>query len=281
MRPVMIGLCLTAITALTGVWLSLNTPADADAVPMEWAQLDQEFLYAPHILSVATADQISTPRIANPSELTSTIDQKAYLKHLVSRITAGTHSDEERVVRWVRWLQDYFAHSAKPPLDLDGQAVYAPLWLLKYRYAHCGQTNRLVVDGLAAIGIRGRLLQLRNHVAAEAYYAGDWHYLDADLLDFGNFVRDAAGDIPSAREIMANPSMVDSTPALQEARLYPPHRPANPLAPVTALRHVFTPWRDPSNGLTTPYVWIKTATPEEERNVYYGWNYYRAEQSLN
>lgn len=279
---------MKAIAILAAVTVAATSafalmPTGASSAARE--EIDKKILHAPHILQIATTEMLAEQHRVPLKDLDAQYDRREFLRYLVQRVTAGARSDEERAIVWTRWLQSYFAHPYVAPLDEEGMAIFDPIWLLQHRVAHCGQTNRLVVDGLNLIGIKGRVLQLRNHVAAEAYFDGAWHFLDADLLDFGSFVRGPDGTIPSALEIAADRSLLDRVISMKEAASYPPHRPesASPASPSSTespehmLRHTFIPWKDPGSGLTTPFTWTKTATARQEQNAYYGWNHYRAE----
>jgi hypothetical protein len=89
--------------------------------------------------------------------------------------------------------------------------------LLRNRFAHCGQTNRILVDGLSAIGYETRLVQFVAHVGAEVYFDGGWRYIDADIFDFGTFVRKKDGTLASGAEITADLTLLDAIEPLAEA----------------------------------------------------------------
>lgn len=196
------------------------------------------------------------------------VDRREYLENVVRSVTSGT--DREKVIQWVTWLQNHFAHPQKPPIYENGIAIYDPVWLIENQLAHCGQVNRLVVDGLNLIGIKSRLIQLNNHVAAEAYFDGKWRFLDADILSFGEFVM-KDGEIVSTMEIVNNPELLNATNPLLENTFYPdPRLTGNEMA---TYKETFSTGHYPDFP-ETPFVWKKTATPEQEQNIYYGWNYY-------
>lgn len=159
-------------------------------------------------------------------------------------------------------MQDRIAHPKWAPLLDNGQAIYDPYWILKNQIAHCGQTNRVVVDGLNAAGFKARVVQLKSHVAAEVWLDGAWRFLDADWLDLGQFVRREDGSIPSADEIHKNPKLLSGLMPGLEFKLYP--------------IDVMPPGAEPYDVMLSvkPYYYVKTATPEQEKNEYFGWNYY-------
>jgi hypothetical protein len=47
-----------------------------------------------------------------------------------------------------------------------------------------------------------------------------------------------------------------------------------------AFEKLFEPWTDPTTGLSTPFAYVKTATPDQEHNKYFGGNYCRAERLI-
>ncbi len=182
---------------------------------------------------------------------------------LFSQITIGLQTDQLRIEAWVRYLQDRIIHPKYPPIFENGQAIYDPYWILKNQLAHCGQTNRVVVDGLSAAGYKTRVVQLKGHVGAEVWFDSSWHFLDADWLNLGQFVRRRGGGIPSAEEIYLNPKLLLGLKPGMEFKLYPID-----VLPegIYSYDETFT---------TKPYYYYKTATPAQEKNEYYGWNYYK------
>ena len=136
----------------------------------------------------------------------------------------------------------------------NGQAIYDPYWILKNRLGQCGQANRTVVDGLDAVGFKGRLVQLEGHVVAEVWLNGAWRILDAFLSDLGNYARYEEGTIASAEEIYRNPKLV------ARGRFRKRHAPG-----FKSYSVMFS---------VKPYYYYKTATRRQEKNEYYGWNYY-------
>lgn len=219
-------------------------------------------LFAFFALTAADYPPLVGQIVVSAAEL-ETPSRRAILKDLFER-QAGTGADQERVERFVAFLQAEIFHPINPPIDEDGTAVYDPVWILNNRLGQCGQTNRVLVDALDAAGYRSRLIQLNGHVAAEAFFDGGWHYLDADGLSEGDVIRKADGTIPSAADIITNPSLIDHIEAYREVSAYP-------------VRTVRRDFRYADAFKSRPYAYVKTATPEDERNHYYGWNRYRAE----
>lgn len=212
--------------------------------------------------TVLTRDAL-TRRISLPiTDIDLTIDRRYLLAELFSKVSSGYTSQESQVLAWVRYLQDRLAHPKTAPLHDNGQAIYDPLWILLNRVAHCGQTNRVLVDGLSAAGFEARVVQLKAHVAAEVWIDRAWRFLDADWLNLGQLVRRPDGTLPSAEEIHANPSLLDSVKPDLEFRLYP----SESVDEMPPYEDMFA---------TKPYYYVKTATMKQERNAYYGWNFYK------
>jgi hypothetical protein len=209
----------------------------------------------------------------SPADIDLTIDRRQVLRELFEKVAAGT-TTAERVEAWVRYLQDHIAHPAYPPMHDDRVMVTDPVWILEEQIGQCGQTNRVLVDGLAAAGIPARIVQLAAHVAAEAFYDGQWHFLDADWLNFGQFVRKEDGSIPSTAEIYEKPELLSSVVEDLEFDLYGvPVRHPEYIEPYVAMFR-----RVRLGAYVTPFYVVKTATPEQERTDFkFGWDFYRVE----
>ena len=212
---------------------------------------------------VLSSSSLLKPVTLAISKIDTSLNRRDILKQLFAHVTSQETNDIKRVEAWVRYLQDRIAHPKHAPLHKNGQAIYDPLWIIKNRLGHCGQTNRVLVDGLAAVGIKARLVQLKAHVAAEAWLDGQWRFLDADWLNLGQFVRHKDGSIPSANEIHLNPSLLKGLRPGLEFRMY--------------VVDVWNKQTEPYARMfsTQPFYYIKTATNKQEKNPYYGWNYYQ------
>lgn len=132
-----------------------------------------------------------------------------WLRAVAELVTSGCASDLDIGLRWTTWLQQVTCHSCYPPVDEENQMVFHPKVLLSDRRMQCGQSARLVVDGLTALGIRSRLLQLNGHVAAEFFSGGGWVYSEADILGGGEFVRDQSGRPVGVEEIIDAPEILE------------------------------------------------------------------------
>jgi hypothetical protein len=220
------------------------------------------------------------PIVVPNSELNTSAPRRERLRSLFQRITASAITDQQKVEAFVFYIQDQIYHPFSTPVDENGTAIYDPLWILDHRVGQCGQTNRVLVDAFEAAGFEARLIQLNGHVAAEVYFDKAWHYVDADGLSFHRMIKDEGGRIPSALEIYERPQLVSGLISNEETRKYPRTILAAEgmpdISPPFPYENVFIPWTDPTTGLSIPFAYVKTATPEQESNTYYGWNYYRS-----
>ena len=181
------------------------------------------------------------------------------LEHVFEKATASADTDEARVRAWAAFLHRRFEYPPLPPIDDRGEGFFDPLWLLQNGLAHCGQINRVLVDGLEEAGIRARLIQLHNHVAAEVFLDGRWRFIDAYALADGQMVRTATGELASTLDIHQDPSLLKSvTPAIDPA-----------VYAATFRLHTY------GTGMSTPYVIRKEASWWQLDRRYYGWNRYK------
>lgn len=133
-----------------------------------------------------------------------------WLRSVVKSVTSGQSTDADVGMRWTTWLQNVTCHSCYPPIDEQGQMITHPMILLQDRRMHCGQSARLIVDGLSAVGIHARLLQLNGHVAAEFFSGSEWILAEADILGHGQFVRDDTGSLAGLDAIQRHPEILKS-----------------------------------------------------------------------
>lgn len=219
------------------------------------------------------------------SDFETPLNRTKFLKYVFAIVTAGYKTDEDKIAAWVHYLEDRTAGPLYTPIMSNGQMISDPYWILKHRLGQCGQINRVVVDGLAAAGYTARLVQLDGHVAAEGFFDGRWHFLDADILSFGEIVHTPTGEIPSAEKIYENPKLLNSVHPYIGFRLDP--LVLNNLISLSLLDPNMklattsngAPDSDKNNYKNTfkdrPTYIYKTATAQQEKDVTYGWNYYR------
>jgi hypothetical protein len=240
------------------------------------------------VVSLPSTEQIVAERgaqIVLPlSALVYNCDAAEWLKAVVTFVTRNDTSGLEKGMTWTTWIQNTIIHSCLPPIDEQLQAIYHPVYLLQDRRMHCGQNNRLVVDGLIAIGIPARLLQMHGHVGAEFFADGRWIFAETDILNRGQFLRDNKGQVVGIDEVTKDNSILRSVTPYQETScsfLLDPKQRANIIDFAENFRNwtsVFdgVTYGDSSRGsLSTPFVIKKTATAEQlAASHYYGWNYY-------
>ena len=261
--PAFAAALLTTLILGLGVYSAQLRPLEQAKSAGYSADLVADLLDTRHAATVLPASAYTIAIILPAASIDLTTDRRELLRVLFTAVTNDKSDDQAKVESWVRYLQDRIAHPQHAPLLDNGQAIYDPLWILKNRIAHCGQTNRLIVDGLSAAGFKARVVQLKAHVAAEVWIDAQWRYLDADWLNLGQFVRRKDGTIPSAQDIFKDRSLLDGLQPGAEFKLYPVS--------------VLAPDHQPYAEMFTvkPYYYVKTATPAEEKNLYYGWNYYQ------
>jgi hypothetical protein len=261
------------IAAFAGVILWTAGADRPDPPPREAAALISRLTDREHVLVRIDRSRLLEKTIVPAHEINLDIDRREVLRQLFQRVAVGATTGE-RVEAWVRYLQDRIAHPVWPPMHSETVMLTDPIWILENRLGQCGQTNRVLVDGLLAAGIPARVVQLAAHVAAEAYYDGQWRFLDADWLNFGQFIRKRDGTIASTAEIYEEPELLRHVDADREFDLYGVkvtddeyHQPY-----ATMFRRVKL------GGYETPYYLVKTATPQQERDqLTFGWDHYEVE----
>ena len=206
-------------------------------------------------------------RIARQADILQYDQRRALLQAIVARVVRPQAAPIEQAMTWTRFLQVRLGHPPLVPLLENGQAVYDPIWLLSYGQAHCGQANRLVIDGLETLGIAGRLVQVRGHTIAEASIGGRWLALDANALSGGEFYRDAAGNLLSVAAMARDPAVLQGL-----------HLGAKAEAQMVVGINDDMSGSASALWFSQPLIYYtKTAPVEALDNVYYGWNYYRVQ----
>ncbi len=228
------------------------------------ACLVRKLSYNPGPRPLLTPEIARLRRIAGEQEILRFDQRRALLQRIVARVVAGQAAPLDQAMAWTKFLQDRLGHPPLVPLLDNGQAVYDPIWLLRYGQAHCGQANRVLIDGLETLGIAGRLVQVRGHTIAEAKIDGGWVALDANALSDGQFYRDRSGKLLSVAALWRDPSLLQGLKIGQKAEA-----------------QMIVGINDDMSGSASA-LWFsqpltyytKTAPTSELDNVYYGWNYY-------
>jgi hypothetical protein len=217
-----------------------------------------------------TAHDLISPIVVADDELSQSGERRVLLRAFFEKLSVGHSSDQEKIIRLTSFLQDYMLHPLKAPVDKDGIAIYDPVWLVNHRLGQCGQTNRLLADILSAAGYNTRIVQLNGHQVAEVSYGHGWHMLDADAIDGGKVVVNRRGSIASVAEIIEDLSLLDGIVAYAEMKDYPVYALQAPFSIKSAFKRVY----NQTSKMETPFVYVKTATMEQESDKYYGWIHY-------
>ena len=194
------------------------------------------------------------------------VDRRRVLAGIFHKIVGEEKDHTRRHELVLDFLAKGIFHSLETqPLNRDGSMVYDPIVLLEFHSMMCGNINRIACDLFSCIGYKARAVQLSGHVIGEIYYDSTWHYFDADTVLNANSIVKINGVIPDTKTLSKNPHLLDKNDIYQES--YFNHSMAwSPFYPGV---YVF---RFKSGEY--PLYYVKTATPIQELNEYYGWNYY-------
>jgi hypothetical protein len=206
-------------------------------------------------------------RLAKTTKSLQGVNRHSALNHIFNEITNGAKNNTERHLLVLKFLQRSSLHNLIQPIYPDKTGVFDPLVLLELSEMRCGQVSRVAIDLFASKGIKGRLVQVKNHVLAELFYDDSWHFFDADLLGGDQMIFNSQGEIPSIVELSQYPYAVDAIPYSQES-IVSPYRKEYTSYPYASYFYFNY---DPSLSL----YYEKTATEQEEQNTIYGWNFYK------
>jgi len=135
-------------------------------------------------------------RLAKTTKSLQGVDRHSALNHIFNEITNGAKNNTERHLLVLKFLQRSSLHNLIQPIYPDKTGVFDPLVLLELSEMRCGQVSRVAIDLFASKGIKGRLVQVKNHVLAELFYDDSWHFFDADLLGGDQMIFNSQGEIP-------------------------------------------------------------------------------------
>jgi len=149
------------------------------------------------------------------------IDRRTALKYIFDTVTRNAHTDKEKHIAVLRFLQKASYHNIFPPIDPSGSSVNDPLVVLELGEMWCADVARVAVDLFSSAGYKGRIVQLSEHQVAEIFYDNDWHYFDADVFSGGDILFMPDGTIPSVDELSRydNKIKLDSMPTYYEANI--------------------------------------------------------------
>jgi hypothetical protein len=161
---------------------------------------------------------------------------------------------------------------------VTGQQMYNPIRLLMDGISQCGQTARLVVDGLNAIGIPARVLQLKGHVSAEFFAGNRWVFAEADILGERENMRNANGNLVSIEDIQENKNLLKAVVPMPTQGPNCQHILERDwrIEADSDWVEAFEPITYPQSSLTTPYV-IRKTSKNPQNSIYFGWDSYQFE----
>lgn len=204
------------------------------------------------------------------------VDRKVVLRKIFSIATMGAVSETEKHLKLLKFLQKAAFHNNwMQPMYPDGSTTYDPLVLLELGEMRCGHVARIAVAIYSAAGYPGRIVQVGAHQLAEVFYEGEWHYFDADPFGGGQAILRNDGTIPSMRELSTTPAIIDSL--LHNFELGDEGHSRTGSRPYIsffyfssrAFKHF-----PPGSDKRIRY-YEKTATAEQEKNRFYGWDRWR------
>jgi hypothetical protein len=219
---------------------------------------------------IKNISQYQSQTVLSDNELIIQCDQKVFLKKLFHEVTKNEQTEMGKIKSWAIFLQKRLYHSCYPPVGSNSQAIYNPIWILKNQGVHCGQAARLTVDGFLAAGFKARLIQLNSHVVAEVWASDKYRMIDVDALDVAGFIYNSHGEIASVDDIFKNTGLVQSLHAYNKQKHYLNCTTAPPLPELYS--DFFS--KQTYGAFTTPFIYEKTSSPSQMKNIYYGWNYY-------
>ena len=194
------------------------------------------------------------------------VNRRQVLEHIFKEVTKGAKNNTERHIAILKFLQKSSFHGKYlQPMYPDKTTVVDPLVLLELSEMRCGHVARIAVDLFEAGGMKGRLVQVAEHIFAEIFYDNLWHYFDGDLLAGGQTVLNEKRQIPSVIELSKNPYLIDSMPhAVYELSVMAETSKKDSI-PYPSFYYF-------KYGQSLSLYYEKVATKEQELNKDYGWN---------
>ncbi len=131
-----------------------------------------------------------------------------------SFIKPGMTDKEKALAVWETCVK--FRHQQPPPREFlqGGGTVQDPIKTFNvYGYGMCSCVASNIEALARAAGLRARGRGISHHSVPEVWWDGDWHLLDASLI---NYFLDEGGDVASVEEIIAGvSSWLDEHPDLR------------------------------------------------------------------
>jgi len=169
-------------------------------------------------------------RLARVEERLDGIDRHQALEALFALITEGATTASERHLRVADFVSGALCHTNLNPVYPDGTSVYDPLVLLELGQGRCEEAARVAVDLWEAGGLDARLVLLGEHIVAELFYDGGWHFIDPDVFGKGQSLL-LDGAVPSLARLSQSPLLIDEPAAFLEPKhggRLPEHSPNYP-----------------------------------------------------
>jgi hypothetical protein len=158
----------------------------------------------------ASVKEFLGPIIYTAHDLTFNVKASRWLTELVNNVISkeADRDAEIQAMKWVFFLRRALRHNCFPLLMEDGSLMYNPIRILVDGVSQCGQTARLVCDGLNAVGIPSRVLQLNGHVTAEFFAMNRWIIAEADILENHDNLYNKENKLASLEDIISDPRIL-------------------------------------------------------------------------
>ena len=131
-------------------------------------------------------------------------DCARYWRELANLLAAGTDSDQQRVEKVGRYVQQNVYYNPVSEPDID------PVAALECGDARCGLAMLITLNLLNGMGVKVRDTELNHHVVNEVYYDDAWHIQDS--LIFGDRQPIIDGRVPSVEQLRGDLYFADAMP---------------------------------------------------------------------
>ena len=137
------------------------------------------------------------------------------LKSMVESITKDCKTNDEKAIATYDFLRQMNYHHSYPQ---ERGGVGALKHINVYGWALCGGQHTVLAALWKTLGWKWRYLSWRAHTTVEAYYDGDWHYLDTFLKFYTWVDKNGKRTIASQEDINQNPQLVTGQLVFDKAR---------------------------------------------------------------